>query len=158
VLSWQGYNLLGDRDGQILSQSENKEAKVQSKDRLLGKILGYSPHTHVAIDFVESLKDLKTAWDFIHFRGFLDYKMSMQFIWQGCDAILAAPLVLDMVRLADLSLRRKESGRMVHLASFFKSPLGVEEHDLHRQFELLASYVRERTPFVGHEGPGTAKT
>jgi myo-inositol-1-phosphate synthase len=34
---------------------------------------------------------------------------------------------------------------MVHLASFFKSPLGVEEHDLHRQFELLASYVRERT-------------
>jgi myo-inositol-1-phosphate synthase len=144
VLSWQGYNILGDRDGQILAESENKEAKVQSKDGVLGKIFGYSPHTHVGIDYVESLKDLKTAWDFIHFRGFLDYKMSMQFIWQGCDAILAAPLVLDMIRLADLALRRGESGRMTQLASFFKSPLGVEEHDLHRQFETLASYVRER--------------
>ncbi|MFO0980371.1 MAG: inositol-3-phosphate synthase [Planctomycetota bacterium] len=141
VLSWQGYNILGDRDGRILAQSENKEAKVQSKDRLLGEILGYPLHTHVGIDYVESLEDHKTAWDFIHFRGFLGHKMAMQFIWQGCDAILAAPLVLDLVRLADLALRRGESGPMPYLASFFKSPLGVHEHDLHRQFEMLLAHV-----------------
>ena len=48
----------------------------------------------------------KTAWDFIHFRGFLDYQMYMQFSWHGCDSILAAPLVLDMIRLAHMALVR----------------------------------------------------
>ncbi|HND56421.1 MAG TPA: inositol-3-phosphate synthase, partial [Pirellulaceae bacterium] len=100
VLSWQGYNILGDRDGEVLSDDAHREAKVRSKDRALSEILGYPLHTHVGIDFVPSLKDLKTAWDFIHFEGFLGFKMSMQFTWQGCDAILAAPLVIDLARFA----------------------------------------------------------
>jgi myo-inositol-1-phosphate synthase len=144
VLSWQGYNMLGDRDGQILAHDENLASKVRSKDAVLQAILGYPLHTHVGIDFVPSLDDRKTAWDFIHFQGFLGHGMSMQFVWQGCDAILAAPLVLDMVRLADLALRRGESGPMPQLACFFKSPLHVTEHDLHRQYEALAAYLRER--------------
>ncbi len=143
VLSWQGYNLLGDRDGLVLSDADNLAAKVQSKDHLLSKILGYPLHTHVGIDYVESLKDLKTAWDFIHFQGFMDYKMSMQFIWQGCDSILAAPIVLDMIRFSDLALRHGEWGRMIHLSSFFKRPLGVEEHDLHFQFHALLDYIAD---------------
>jgi myo-inositol-1-phosphate synthase len=142
VLSWQGYNILGDRDGVVLAHAENKRAKVESKDALLSSILGYPLHTHVGIDYVPSLNDLKTAWDFIHFQGFLGYKMSMQFTWQGCDAILAAPIVLDMVRLADLALRRGESGPMRHLSCFFKRPLQVDEHDLHLQWHLLTDYVR----------------
>lgn len=142
VLSWQGYNLLGDRDGLILSDDDNRAAKVQSKDHLLSKILGYPLHTHVGIDYVASLKDLKTAWDFIHFRGFMDFKMSMQFIWQGCDSILAAPLVLDLIRFADFALKRGEWGPMIQLSSFFKSPLGVEEHDLHFQFHALLDYLK----------------
>ncbi|MFH2002648.1 MAG: inositol-3-phosphate synthase, partial [Planctomycetota bacterium] len=141
VLSWQGYNILGDRDGLVLSDDDNRQAKVQSKDRLLSKILGYPLHTHVGIDYVASLKDMKTAWDYIHFQGFMDFKMSMQFIWQGCDAILAAPIALDMIRLADFALQKKESGRMLHLSSFFKSPLGVDEHDLHFQFHALLDYI-----------------
>lgn len=146
VMSWQGYNMLGDRDGQILSHRENLATKVRSKDSVLASILGYPLHTHVGIDFVESLDDLKTAWDFIHFRGFLGHRMSMQFTWQGCDAILAAPLVLDMVRLAELALRRGEHGPMRQLAVFFKSPVGVDEHDLHRQYDALMDYVRGATP------------
>lgn len=141
VLAWQGYNMLGDRDGVILSNPENKAAKVESKDRLLGQILGYPLHSHVAIDYVPSLDDLKTAWDFIHFRGFLGFKMSMQFTWQGCDAILAAPLVLDMVRLADLAARRGEGGPMKHLACFFKSPIDGTTHDLHQQWHALGEYA-----------------
>jgi len=141
VMSWQGYNMLGDRDGVILHDAENKLAKVQSKDALLGHILGYDLHTHVGIDYVPSLDDLKTAWDFIHFQGFLGYKMSMQFTWQGCDAILAAPIVLDMVRLCDLAARRGESGALRHLSCFFKSPVDVAEHDLHEQWHLLTDYV-----------------
>ena len=143
VLSWQGYNILGDRDGVVLANAENKQAKVESKDGLLSKILGYPLHTHVGIDYVPSLNDLKTAWDFIHFQGFLGYKMSMQFTWQGCDAILAAPIVIDMVRLADLAQRRGETGPMRHLSCFFKSPIDVDQHDLHLQWHLLTDYVKE---------------
>lgn len=141
VLSWQGYNMLGDRDGQVLAHGENLASKVRSKDAALQSILGYPLHTHVGIDYVPSLDDRKTAWDFIHFAGFLDHRMSMQFVWQGCDAILAAPLVIDMVRLAGLALERGESGPMHHLACFFKSPLGVAEHDFHRQVEQLERYL-----------------
>lgn len=141
VLTWQGYNILGDRDGVVLSDEENKRAKVQSKDALLPRILGYPLHTHVGIDYVPSLQDHKTAWDFIHFEGFLGHKMAMQFQWQGCDSILAAPLVLDMVRLLDLARRRGDGGLQPHLACFFKQPLGVDEHDLHEQWHLLTEYL-----------------
>ena len=141
VLSWQGYNILGDRDGRVLSDSDNKKSKVDSKDALLPSILGYPLHTHVGIDYVPSLHDLKTAWDFVHFEGFLGFKMSLQFTWQGCDAILAAPLVLDLVRFADLAAERGESGPLPHLACFFKQPFGVGEHDLHRQWHMLGEYL-----------------
>lgn len=142
VLSWQGYNILGDRDGEILSDAENLAAKVATKDRALANILGYPLHTHVGIDFVPSLHDLKTAWDFVHFEGFLGHRMALQFIWQGCDSILAAPLVLDLVRFVELAMRRGEQGPMSHLAAFFKNPIGCEEHDFHAQMRNLDGYAR----------------
>ena len=40
VLSWQGYNILGDRDGQVLGNAENKASKLQTKDGVLPSILG----------------------------------------------------------------------------------------------------------------------
>ncbi|MCA8953278.1 MAG: inositol-3-phosphate synthase [Planctomycetes bacterium] len=141
VLSWQGYNILGDRDGRVLADEANKKAKVATKDQLLPNLLGYPLHTHVGIDYVPSLDDLKTAWDFVHFQGFLGVKMVLQFIWQGCDAILAAPLVLDLIRFADLAARRGERGPMTWLASFFKQPVDVAEHDLHRQWHALTEYL-----------------
>ena len=67
--------------------------------------------------------------------------MSLQFTWQGCDSILAAPLVIDMVRLLDLAQRRGDKGAQSHLALFFKSPHGVKDHDLHRQFHALTQYL-----------------
>ena len=73
-------------------------ARVATKDSLLRNILGYPLRSHVAIDYVESLGDQKTAWDYIHFEGFLGFKMHMQFTWHGCDSVLAAPLILDMAR------------------------------------------------------------
>ncbi len=141
VLAWQGYNMLGDRDGQVLQNESNKAAKVESKDHLLQEHLGYPFQSHVAIDYVPSLNDWKTAWDFIHFEGFLGVKMSLQFTWQGCDSILAAPLVLDMVRFLAYAHSKGQSGPQHHLASFFKSPHGVDVHDFPRQFALLEEYI-----------------
>ena len=143
VLTWQGYNLLGNQDGRVLDDPANKASKVRSKDHLLPKILGYTPHTHVGIDYVPSLDDWKTAWDLIHFEGFLGTRMTLQFTWQGCDSILAAPLVLDLARLAALAARRGERGLLTHLASFFKSPMGCTEHDLTGQFARLQRYLAQ---------------
>lgn len=141
VLSWVGHNIFGNRDGLVLDDPENKASKVRTKDQVLTKILGYKPQTLVSIEYIESLDDWKTAWDHIHFQGFLDTRMTMQFTWQGCDSLLAAPLVLDLARLALFAQRRGEVGVLDHLACFFKSPMGVEEHDVFRQFALLQAYV-----------------
>lgn len=142
VLAWTGHNLLGNRDGQVLEDPSAKAAKVADKDAVLRSLLSDDDaHTHVRIDYVPSLDDWKTAWDFIQFQGFLDTKMSLQFTWQGCDSVLAAPLVLDLVRLSDLAQRRGESGVMRHAACFFKHPIDVDEHDFSRQFAMLVEYA-----------------
>jgi myo-inositol-1-phosphate synthase len=143
ILSWEGFNILGNMDGQILDCEENRQSKIRTKDAVLGKILGYTPHSQVHINYVPSLGDRKTAWDFIHFQGFLGTKMSLQFVWEGYDSALAAPLVLDLVRFAELAHRRGEAGLMPHLASYFKDPIGVDEHRLHEQFQMLIKYVEE---------------
>jgi myo-inositol-1-phosphate synthase len=141
VLSWTGQNILGNRDGMVLSDPSNRESKIRSKSTLLGGILGYDPEQRVGIDYVESLGDWKVAWDFIHFRGFLGEPMRMQFTWEGCDSLLAAPLILDLSALVALAHARGESGVLGHLAVFFKAPIGGQEHSLVPQFERLLGHV-----------------
>jgi myo-inositol-1-phosphate synthase len=148
ILSWVGHNIFGNRDGQVLDDPHNKASKIRTKDQVITEIVGYKPQTHVSIEYIESLDDWKTAWDHIHFRGFLGVKMSMQFTWQGCDSILAAPLVLDLARLALLSQRRGEVGVLRHLACFFKSPMGVREHNFFKQFQMLEQYARNALTVV----------
>lgn len=142
VMSWEGFNILGNGDGLTLSDPINREGKLKNKAGVLDNILGYSPHAGVTINYVPSLGDWKTAWDFIHFRGFLDVPMTMQFTWQGCDSILAAPLVIDMVRFCEFAARNGEGGALPHLACFFKSPIGVEEMALYRQHMMLVEYAQ----------------
>ncbi len=145
ILSWVGHNIFGNRDGLVLDDPVNKASKIRTKDALISQIVGYAPQTHVSIEYIKSLDDWKTAWDHIHFRGFLGVKMALQFTWQGCDSLLAAPLVLDLARLALLAQRRRETGVLRHLACFFKSPMGVEEHDFFKQWALLEEYARRAT-------------
>ncbi|HYW78198.1 MAG TPA: inositol-3-phosphate synthase [Thermoguttaceae bacterium] len=143
VMSWVGHNIFGNLDGKVLDDPINKRTKVASKDRLLGEIFGYQPQTHVSIEYIESLGDWKTAWDHIHFSGFLGTPMTLQFIWHGSDSVLAAPLVLDLVRFTDLARQRAWTGRMTFLASFFKSPIGVDEHRFDRQFQMLEDWAAQ---------------
>jgi myo-inositol-1-phosphate synthase len=149
VMSWVGHNIFGNMDGKVLDDPRNKAAKVRSKDHLLAAILGYPPQTHVSIEYIESLGDWKTAWDHIHFRGFLGTPMTLQFTWQGCDSILAAPLVIDLVRLVERARRAGETGAIEPLACFFKSPIGVAEQDFAKQVALLDAWVAR------HEGATT---
>lgn len=143
VLSWEGHNILGNPDGLTLEDDANEAGKVESKASLLEDILGYDMHNAVRIDYTPSLGDWKTAWDYIHFEGFLETKMKLQFTWEGSDSALAAPLVLDLIRLVDFADKHNEGGLQPHLASFFKSPLGVDEHGISKQFDMLYDYSYE---------------
>jgi myo-inositol-1-phosphate synthase len=150
VLSWVGHNIFGNLDGLVLDDPANKAAKIKGKDQLVSNILGYDPQTLVSIEYIRSLGDWKTAWDHIHFRGFLGTPMTLQFTWQGCDSLLAAPLVLDLVRFVELSRRRGEVGLLSFLGSFFKQPLGLAEHDFSRQFSLLCHWAERHTSDSSH--------
>ena len=142
VMSWVGHNIFGNMDGKVLDDPRNKAAKVKSKDHLLSQILGYPPQTHVSIEYIRSLGDWKTAWDHVHFRGFLGTPMTFQFIWQGCDSILAAPLVIDLVRLVERAHRAGDRGVLEWLACFFKSPINVAEQDFAKQVVMLDEWAR----------------
>ncbi len=155
IRSWEGHNILGNRDGAVLEDDANKAGKLASKGGVLDDILDHDTHNRVRIDYTPALGDWKTAWDDVRFRGFLDTDMKLQFTWEGSDSALAAPLILDLARLLAYADERDESGLQPHLASFFKDPLGVDEHDLSRQFGMLAEYVEAHTAqqaAVGAEG------
>ncbi|MFF0671473.1 inositol-3-phosphate synthase [Streptomyces tendae] len=125
VRSWSGTNLLGGGDGATLRDPRAARSKTRSKDRALERILGHPVEGETHIDDVPDLGEWKTAWDHIGFEGFLGVRMTMQFTWQGCDSALAAPLVLDLVRLMALAHRSGASGPQTQFGFFFKDP--VEE-------------------------------
>jgi myo-inositol-1-phosphate synthase len=154
VMSWVGHNIFGNMDGKVLDDPRNKAAKVRSKDHLLAAILGYPPQTHVSIEYIKSMGDWKTAWDHIHFRGFLGTPMTLQFTWQGCDSILAAPLVLDLVRLIERARRAGEYGAIEWLACFFKSPLNVGEQDFSKQVAMLDGWARSHAELAASPAHG----
>ena len=143
VMSWVGHNIFGNLDGKVLDDPANKKTKVRSKDRLLHQILGYSPQTLVSIEYIESLGDWKTAWDHIHFQGFLGLPMVLTFQWQGADSLLAAPLVIDLVRLTERAHRNGDRGLLTFLSSFFKSPIGVPNHNFVEQFQMLQAWAEK---------------
>ena len=124
VMSWVGHNIFGNRDGLVLDDPSNKSSKVETKDRVVTQILGYKPSTIVTIEYLPDMGDWKTAWDHIHFQGFLGTKMALQFTWQGCDSLLAAPLAIDLARLADLEKRRGGRGLMQTPRLLFQEPRG----------------------------------
>ena len=144
VRSWAGMNLLGGGDGAALADPARAQSKLDSKGRLLEEILGYPVESPIHIEDVRDMGEWKTAWDHIVFEGFLGVRMKLQFTWEGCDSTLAAPLLLDLIRLAALALERGESGVLSSLAFFFKDPAGTREHDLHRQYEMLERWVAQK--------------
>ena len=106
------------------------QSKLDSKGRLLEDILGYPVEAPIHIEDVRDMGEWKTAWDHIVFEGFLGVRMKLQFTWEGCDSTLAAPLLLDLMRLMALALDRHERGTISELAFFFKDPAGTREHSL----------------------------
>jgi myo-inositol-1-phosphate synthase len=146
VRSWSGVNLLGGGDGESLADPGIARSKLGSKGRAVEEILGYPVEAPVRIERVRDLGEWKTAWDHITFEGFLGVRMRMQFVWEGCDSALAAPLLIDLARLGALALERGEVGVIPAMAFFFKDPAGTDEHGLHRQHNMLLDWVLHEVP------------
>ncbi len=140
---WYGSNILGNLDGRILRHPDNKQSKLITKTSVVPKMLGYEPHLGSRIDYFPPLSDHKVAWDFISFKGFLDHRMNMQFTWQGCDSVLAAPLVIDLIRFMELSKRNGINGLVDKLAFYFKDPLDFGVLDLCSQYALFSEWVEQ---------------
>jgi myo-inositol-1-phosphate synthase len=140
VRSWSSVNLLGGGDGRTLADPAAAASKTRSKGEALRNILGHPVDGPLHIDYVPDLGDWKTAWDHISFEGFLGTRMSLQFTWHGCDSALAAPLVLDLVRLTARAARAGLDGPLDALGFFFKDPVGDGPHDLAGQWEALTAW------------------
>jgi myo-inositol-1-phosphate synthase len=137
VRSWTSVNLLGGGDGATLADPVAARSKTETKRRGLEAMLGGPVSGPMHIDYVEDLGDWKTAWDHVRFDGFLGVGMTLQFTWQGCDSVLAAPLVLDLVRLLARAQDTGAVGPQAELGFFFKDPLGTDEHRLAAQWDDL---------------------
>ena len=143
VEGWYGTNILGNTDGRVLADPDNRASKITTKKGVLEACLGYAPDGDVRIDYFPPLGDHKVAWNFIQFRGWGGHRMRMQFTWEGTDSVLAAPLVLDIARLVELARRRGESGPIGAFGLFFKSPEGSAEMNLHRQYDTLLRWLAD---------------
>ena len=154
VRAWSGTNLLGGGDGASLADPAAAAAKNAGKERVLADTLATTPEGEVHIDDVPALGDWKTAWDHIAFDGFLGTRMILQTTWQGCDSALAAPLVLDLARLAARAQERGLSGPLSELGFYFKDPVGQGPSGLGEQYAELMGFAERLREERSGGGPG----
>ena len=154
---WYSTNFLGNNDGLILNAPGSNKTKVLSKESVLDSIVGYHVENHqVHIHYYKPRGDSKEAWDNIDIIGFAGVPMQIKVNFLCQDSALAAPLVLDLVRLLDVSKRVGDFGIQRQLSLFFKSPYAAEGeqpvHDLFKQEELLLKWAREKSAAIKAKG------
>jgi myo-inositol-1-phosphate synthase len=150
VEGWYSTNILGNNDGLVLNDPASNKTKVTSKVSVLDDILGYKVDNHqVHIHYYRPRGDAKEAWDNIDLQGFVGERMQLKVNFLCKDSILAAPLVVDLVRLLDSAKKHGEKGIQRQLSVFFKAPYHAEGerpvHDLFKQFRMLEQWAEKVT-------------
>jgi myo-inositol-1-phosphate synthase len=154
IRGWFSTNILGDRDGEVLADPMSFRTKEKSKLGVLETIL--QPHLYpelygniehiVRINYYPPREDNKEAWDNIDIFGWLGYPMQIKINFLCRDAILAAPLVLDLALFLDLAKRAGLYGIQEWLSFYFKSPQVAKglypENDLFIQLMKLKNTLR----------------
>ena len=100
--------------------------------------------------------DNKEAWDNIDLVGWLGYPMQIKVNFLCRDSILAAPLALDLVLLADLAARSGQRGALDWLSLYFKNPTvsnGRQVHELFAQRQMWESEIRKLAGFAVNGRP-----
>ncbi|MBU2573005.1 MAG: inositol-3-phosphate synthase [Elusimicrobia bacterium] len=145
LAGWYSTNILGNMDGKVLALPEHCVLKMKDKLNVLTEVLGYGGFDNVVdIRYYLPRGDNKEAWDNIDFQGWLGMPMSFKINWLGRDSILAAPLVLDLIRLLEYAHRRGEGGLQGHLAMFFKHPLGAHVRGFFDEYTLLRDHYAKK--------------
>ncbi|MDB4941638.1 MAG: inositol-3-phosphate synthase [Labilithrix sp.] len=151
---WYSTNILGNRDGEVLDDADSFRSKEVSKLGVLESILQpeenhelYGNLVHkVRIDYYPPRGDDKEGWDNIDLFGWLGYPMQIKVNFLCKDSILAAPIVLDLALLMDLSQRAGFHGIQDWLSFYFKSPqheAGTEPmHNLFEQEAVVMAKLR----------------
>ncbi|GAA4826287.1 inositol-3-phosphate synthase [Streptomyces ziwulingensis] len=157
VEGWYSTNLLGNRDGRALEDPDSLASKMATKESVLDAVLGYPVEDHqVRIEFYRPRGDEKEAWDNIDLVGFLGRRMQMKIDFLCRDSVLAAPLVLELIRLLAEARRRGERGAQEQFGFFFKAPVtadaSVPEHALHRQEQVLSDWLDGRSRAASDAG------
>ena len=137
VVGWYSTNILGNGDGMILNSADNAQSKRRSKGGVLDKILGYEPEHQVHIHYFRALRQRKEAWDAIEMLGWLGMPVQMRINWSAPDSVLAAPMVLDLVRLIWWAKQQGRRGPQGYLGAFFKEGIGCPTPSFPDQMRLL---------------------
>ena len=148
VDGWYSVNFLGNNDGLVLDSPSSNKTKVLSKAAVLDSIVGYRVENHqVHIHYYKPRGDAKEAWDNIDMLGFAGVPMQMKINFLCQDSILAAPLVMDLVRLLDVAKRKGDKGIQRQLSLYFKSPYtspGEQaQHNLFDQEAMLLEWAKK---------------
>jgi myo-inositol-1-phosphate synthase len=147
IEGWYSTNFLGNGDGEVLDAPGSNKTKVMSKSQVLDSIVGYKvPNHQVHIHYYKPRGDAKEAWDNVDIVGFAGVPMQIKINFLCSDSALAAPLVLDLVRLLDVAKRVGERGIQRQLSLFFKAPYTAPGetavHDLFKQEKMLLDWAR----------------
>jgi len=154
ISGWFSTNILGNRDGEVLDDPGSFKSKEVSKLGVLETILQpelqpelYGDLYHkVRINYYPPRGDAKEGWDNIDIFGWLGYPMQIKVDFLCRDSILAAPLVLDLALLMDLSQRAGFHGIQEWLSFYFKAPIYREglypENNLFVQLAKLENMMR----------------
>jgi myo-inositol-1-phosphate synthase len=140
VDGWYSTNMLGNRDGLVLSSPEYGGSKIADKT---GALHGRQPDFHkVSIEYLPPWGDAKEAWDAIECSTWLGAPLSIRINWRGRDSQLAAAMVLDLFRLVHHGAESGLSGFQPQLGYFFKRPYLREATSISERWdELLKFYV-----------------
>jgi myo-inositol-1-phosphate synthase len=142
VEGWYSTNIIGNNDGLVLSRPDHLQIKTADKMDVLTPVLGYDDFDHVVdIRYYKPRGDNKESWDVVDFTGWHNRKMSFRINWMGRDSILAAPLVLDLVRLVHRSMELGRGGLQPHLDIYFKRPLGSGWRPFSQMYKDLKDQV-----------------
>ncbi|MBI4126359.1 MAG: inositol-3-phosphate synthase [Deltaproteobacteria bacterium] len=154
IEGWYSTNILGNRDGEVLEDPGSFKSKEESKLSVLDTILQpelnpelYGDMCHVVrINYYPPRGDNKEGWDNIDIFGWMGYPMQIKVNFLCRDSILAAPLVLDLALLMDLSKRAGLKGIQEWLSFYYKSPMVAAglypEHNLFIQETKLKNTLR----------------
>lgn len=139
--AWYSTNIIGNHDGYILSMPEYCVTKIQDKTNGIKNLLGYDDFEHkVSIEYFKYKGDKKESWDAVYFSGWLNEPMSLKLNWQGEDSILAAPIILDIIRLIVLGSEYGLCGIQKQLGLFYKHPFLCEGMSFTQLYEQLINY------------------